>query len=200
MTVTAMHQRIAELQQRLAAEVGLRQQLLRVATALGSTLNLDELLQLVMTAAAEVLHAETSSLLLLDPATGELTIKVAGGTVGPGVHEQRIPPGRGIAGWAVSHRQVVVVEDAAADERFYPDVDARSGFETRNLLAVPLQVKDRVLGVVEVVNKLGDRGFDAGDVEVATAFASLAAIALDNAVLYAKLTDAVVTARLSYRL
>jgi GAF domain-containing protein len=61
-------------------------------------------------------------------------------------------------------------------------------------------VKDRGIGVVEVLNKRNDTEFTERDTELATAFASLAAIAIDNANLYSQLADAVVTARMSYRL
>lgn len=101
---TATADRLAELERRLAAEVAVRQRLVEVATSLASTLNLDELLDLVMRSAAELLDAETSSLLLLDEATGELTIEVATGGTAEDVVKQRVPRGEGVAGWALEHR------------------------------------------------------------------------------------------------
>ncbi len=77
---------------------------------------------------------------------------------------------------------------------------AAIGFETRNLLATPMLVKDRAIGVVEVINKRGADGFTDADVELAGALAGLAATAIDNAAMYGRLADAVVTARMSYRL
>jgi GAF domain-containing protein len=67
------------------------------------------------------------------------------------------------------------------------------------LIAVPLRTKERVIGAVEVLNKL-DGEFDEDDLTIATALANQAATAIDNARLYARLADAVVTSRLSYRL
>jgi GAF domain-containing protein len=78
-------------------------------------------------------------------------------------------------------------------------MDEATGFDTRNILALPLKVRDRTVGVVEVINKHGG-GFTATDQELAAALANQAAIAIDNAQLYAKLADAVVTSRMSYRL
>lgn len=195
-----LHEQVSRLEKRLRQEVATRRQLVELAAKLNSTLHLDDLLQLIMRSAAELLDAETSSLMLVDEDTGELIIEVATGAVESAVVKRRIPAGAGIAGWVLEQRQAAVVDDPAADERFYQEVSESAGFATRNLLAVPMLVKDRAVGVVEVINKQGDEGFSEADVELATALADLAAIALDNARMYAQLADAVVTARMSYRL
>ena len=191
---------VAALERQLRREVATRRQLVDLATKLTSTLNLDELLQLIMSSAADLLDAETSSLMLLDEDSGELIIEVATGAVESAVVQRRIPAGAGIAGWVLEHRQPAVVDDPPSDPRFYQEVSESAGFETRNLLAVPMLVKDRAIGVVEVINKQADDDFGESDVELATALANLAAIALDNARMYAQLADAVVAARMSYRL
>lgn len=194
------HERIAELEGRLASEIAIRAQLVDLAVRLNSTLNVDELLQLIMTSAADLLDAETSSLMLLDEDSDELVIEVATGDVGDSVAKTRIPAGAGIAGWTLAHREPAVIDDPLSDGRYFSDVADAVGFETRNMIAVPLLTKDRAVGVVEVINKRDDAGFTPRDVEVAQALAALAAIAIDNAALYAQLADAVVTARMSYRL
>ena len=112
---------------------------------------------------------------------------------------QRVPAGQGIAGWVVDHDETVVVDDPKSDDRFYEGMDEAIGFETRNLVAVPLRVRGRVIGAVEAINKR-EGGFGEGDVELAAALSNQAAIAIDNARLYAKLADAVVASRMSYRL
>jgi len=192
-------QEIAELKQQLEEEVGRLNRLVEVAAQLNSTLKLDELLSLIMNSASDLLGAETSSLLLLDDETGELTVEVATGEPGPAVEKQRVPPGVGIAGWVVENNEALVVDRPQEDARFYGGIDEKSGFETRNMLAVPLRTKERVIGAVEVINKR-EGGFEDKDVSFATALASQAATAIDNARLYARLADAVVTSRLSYRL
>lgn len=171
--------------------------LLGIATQLTSTLNVDDLLELIMTSAAELLDARAGSLLLLDEETDELVFRVA--TADPEIVGTRIPAGAGIAGAAVQSREPVVIGDTSQDERFYGEVDKAVGVRTENLVAVPLVVKDRALGVIEVMNKR-EGTFGDDDVEIARALASLAAVALDNAAMYAKLADAVVAARMSYRL
>ncbi|MEA2589562.1 MAG: hypothetical protein QOH66_2489 [Actinomycetota bacterium] len=192
--------RIEALEQRLEEETGRFKSLIRLAIQLNSTLNLEDLLQLVMSSAAQLLRAETASLLLLDEEAQEMVFEVVAG--GPASHlaKHRLPRSEGIAGWALDRREPVLVEDPRQDQRFSTQIEEFTGFRTRNLVAVPLLVKERAIGVVEVLNKLGDSGFTPIDLEVAQALASFAAVAIDNASLYARLADAVVMARLSYRL
>jgi phosphoserine phosphatase RsbU/P len=191
---------IADLRRQLQDEVGTMKRLVEVTTSLNSTLNLGELLQLIMASTAELLEAETSSLMLVDDETGELTFDVVSGDTAHDIVKHRVPSGRGIAGWVVEHAQPTIIENPAADERFYNEIDKSTGFETRNMLAVPLLVKDHLIGVIEVINKVGAGGFSQKDLELATGLASQAAIAIDNAVMYARLADAVVESRQSYRL
>ena len=190
---------IAELTRRLEHEVGTLNRLIEITGLLNSTLNVDELLALIMRSGADLLEAETSSLFLLDDETGELTVVVATGQPAEDVVQQRVPAGEGIVGWVVANDEPATVDSPADDARFYSGIDEKTGFETRNLLAAPLRTKERVIGVIEVINKRSG-AFSERDVELATALASHAAIAVDNARLYAGLADAVVTSRLSYRL
>jgi sigma-B regulation protein RsbU (phosphoserine phosphatase) len=198
-TVSAVPQ-AGYLEDRLRQEITARKRLVEVAIQLTSTFDRNKLLALIMSSATELLDAETSSIMLLDEETDELVIEVATGDVGAKAERRRIGAGVGIAGWTLANRQVAIMEDPASDERFFAGIGEDLQFATRNLLAVPMLVKDRGIGVVEVINKKGDGGFSERDAELATAFASLAAIAIDNAHLYSQLADAVVTARMSYRL
>jgi GAF domain-containing protein len=190
---------IEELRRRLDEEVAKRDRLVEVAGLLSSTLKLEQLLGMITEASAELLGAETSSLLLLDDETGELIVDIATGARGHEVVQKRVPPGVGIAGWAVENAAPVVVNSPRDDPRFYGDIDAKSGFETKSILAVPMRTKERVIGVLEVINKR-EGGFEDEDVKLTTALAGQAATAIDNARLYARLADAVLTSRLSYRL
>jgi sigma-B regulation protein RsbU (phosphoserine phosphatase) len=183
----------------LEQEVAALRRVVEITALLSSTLNLDELLGRIMSSAAELLEADTSSLLLADEDSGELRIAVAVGETGAEVLDQRVPAGQGIAGWVMERGEPVVVNDPKSDERFYSGVDEATGFETRNIIAVPLRARDRTIGVVEVINKQAG-GFDEHDQRLALALASQAAIAIENARLYARLADAVVASRMSYRL
>ena len=192
--------RTATLEQELSEERRARQALVQASVRLNSMLNLPELLNAIMQTATELLDAETSSLMLLDEQTNELTFAAATHAPGQTVKELRVPATQGIAGWVLEHDEMAVVDDVANDPRFYSNIDQTSGFETRSMLALPLKIRDKPIGVVEVINKRGAKGFSERDQDVATALASLAAVAADNARLYQKLADALVESRMSYRL
>ncbi|TMK73039.1 MAG: GAF domain-containing protein [Actinobacteria bacterium] len=180
-------------------EVAALKRIIEITGALNSTLNVDELLELIMKSASELLNAETSSLLLLDEDSGDLVIHVATGAPGEQVERRHVPPGKGIAGAVLDSGEPTVVSDAKSDPRFYGVMDDATGFVTKNMLALPLKVRDQSIGVVEVINKR-DGDWTDDDRDLAGALANQAAIAIDNARLYAKLADAVVTSRMSYRL
>jgi len=192
--------RIAELEARLTQELGRFKQLLKAAVTLTSTLNIDELLATIMATASDLVDAETSSLLLADEKSGELTFHIVDGGVATKLADQKIPAGQGIAGWVLGNGRPAVVHDPASDPRFYRGIDKSSGFATRNLVAVPLIVRNRTIGVVEMINKRGSGSFTQLDVEIGEALASFAAVAIDNANMYANLTDAFVAASISFRL
>ncbi|MGN6809413.1 MAG: GAF domain-containing protein [Thermomicrobiales bacterium] len=191
---------VAALEQELAAERQARQALVEASLRLNSLLNLPELLGAIMESATALLGAETSSLMLLDETTNELTFSVATGEAGGNVKDLRVPADRGIAGWVLQHDQTAVVDDVASDQRFYGQIDQSSGFQTHSMLAMPLKIRDKAIGVVEVINKQGDGKFSERDQELANALAAQAAVAIDNARLYQQLADAVVESRMSYRI
>lgn len=188
-----------ELRSDLHRNIHRLERLIEITRLLNSTLDVDTLLGTVIEAATELVDAETSSLLLRDEQTGELVLEVATGEPGARVMELRVPPGRGVAGWVVAHSTPVVVNDARADPRFYPDVDEAGAYRTATLLAVPVRVADETIGAIEVINKRGERQFDEEDVQLSTALADNAGIAIQNARLHARLADAVVASRMSYR-
>jgi Nif-specific regulatory protein len=167
------------------------ERLLDVALLLNATLPLDDLLAVAVDATQDLLDVELASLLLLDNEADELVIRIS-----KDVAEQRIRATEGIAGWTVNRGEAVIVADVAADARFSGRVGHESGVATRNLLAAPLLVKGGCVGVLEAINKRGGRPFDDDDLRTAQAFAALAAVAVENALMYARLTDAVEQARL----
>jgi GAF domain-containing protein len=180
-------------------EVAALRRIIEITGLLNSTLDLDELLQQIMASAADLLDAETSSLLLVDEESGDLDITTATGESGEQITRRKVPAHQGIAGWVVDNGEAAVVDNPKDDDRFYAVMDQAIQFETRNMVAVPLKVRDQTIGVVEVINK-NDGSFTDTDKELAQALANQAAIAIDNARLYARLADAVVTSRMSYRL
>lgn len=153
----------------------------RISKAISSTLDLQKLLEKVMDITKTVMGAEACSVLLLDEGSRELIFKVALGEKGDEVREFRIKSGQGIAGWVLEHGTPLLISDVRTDGRFYKAVDDKTGFETRTILAVPLFVKDKIVGVIEVINKALGASFDEGDMETLTTMAGQIAVAIDNA-------------------
>ena len=161
--------------------------LLEVARLLSSKLELAELLTTVLELASRVVDAETASLLLLDEATQELYFDVALG-LGEDAAKVRLKLGQGIAGSVAQTRKPETINEVRRDPRWSPKMDEATGFVTRSILAVPIMLKGRLLGVVEAINRRGGP-FGPEDVETFEAFASQAGVAIDNARLFSSLRD-----------
>ncbi|MFN8380792.1 MAG: GAF domain-containing protein [Anaerolineales bacterium] len=165
-----------------------------ITRQLTSTLDLDLLLQNILENAVGILNCEAGSLFLVDEQTGELVFRVTVGPVANNLVGKRLPPGTGIVGRAVQSRGPVIEnEDQLSTSRF-KGVDQQTGFVSRSLMAVPLQVKDRVTGVVEVINRRDGLPFVQDDQTLLTAFAGQAAVGIENARLFT-LTDQELAAR-----
>ena len=166
-----------------------------ITRQLTSTLESEPLLKNILENAVSILNCEAGSLFLVDDQTDELIFKV---TVGPPTSAnlvgQRLPPGSGIVGRAVQTRRPVIDNDAQRSGSRFAQTDQQTGFQSRALLAVPLQVKDRVIGVIEVINRRDGLPFGDDDQNLLTAFAGQAAVAIENARLYT-LTDQELAAR-----
>ena len=154
-----------------------------VAHTLSSTLHLDEVLTRIMEQVEGMLDAEAGSLLLTDATTGDLVFQIALGDKASEVKPFRVPKGQGIAGQVAATGQPLMIADAASDERHFKKLDKQTHFFTRNILCVPLILHERVIGVLEVMNKQSGN-FTQHDLELLSSIASYAAIAIDNARLH----------------
>ncbi|HSR48238.1 MAG TPA: GAF domain-containing sensor histidine kinase [Anaerolineales bacterium] len=157
--------------------------LLEVSVELASTLDLDVLLQNVVEAARELTECEATSLLLHDSTTQHLHFEAATGVLLSRGERIIVPTENSIAGWVYSHGESLHVEDTVADNRFYPEVDVLTQFQTRSVLCVPLRTPDKTLGVIEAVNKVVPP-FTEEDERLLLSLAAQAAIAIENASLF----------------
>ncbi len=152
--------------------------LLDVVASLATERRLDELLKKITVKACEVLDADRCTLFLVDESRGELWSKVAQGQP---MNEIRIPLGKGIAGYVAKTGETINIHDAYADLRFNPEVDRRTGYQTRTILCMAMRdQEDKILGVLQVLNKK-DGIFTENDEQTLRIFASQAAIAIQNA-------------------
>ncbi|MEM7335540.1 MAG: GAF domain-containing protein, partial [Chloroflexota bacterium] len=180
-------QRTAVALERLQTNERLTQQAQRlqiinqVTFSLASTLELEPLLDLIMDKAIELFDAQAGSLLLSDQETGELVFEIVRGPAEAELLNTRLPIGTGIAGTAAQQSRSIITNDVSEDDRWYSELDEENQFRTRSILTVPLLRHNRVLGVVQVINKGSGALFDENDQRLLTAFASQAVVALENA-------------------
>lgn len=154
---------------------------LEVGKLLTSTLDLEEILRLIVLKMSELIPAGPWSLLLKDPETGELTFKIIVGVDQECVSGLRICKGEGIAGHVAESGESLFIEDVHKDPRFFQKVDHVTGFTTRSIVCVPLPTHGRILGVIEVVNVDDIPLFKSRYLSILTILADYAAIAIENA-------------------
>jgi len=169
------------------SELEHRYQLYRGLVDISALINriteLEPLLQAIMSIAQRVMNAEASSLMLRDPDSGDLEMVVAMSKEEIGHNpppRQRVPEGRGIAGWVFLHEESVLVEDAYQDARFFPEIDRQTGFRTRCVLCVPLRHDNQTIGVLQVLNPIGREIFSKVEQELFEAYSVLAATAIER--------------------
>jgi signal transduction histidine kinase/putative methionine-R-sulfoxide reductase with GAF domain len=173
---------IAALRAAVAREERIAGALQEVGSALGATLDLDDLLELILGKLTELLEAERSTLYLLDEATGDLVSRIV---IGQEVRSIRLKVGHGIAGMVARTGKAIRVSDAYDDARFEPEWDLLTGFRTRSMLAAPLKNHlGRTIGVIQVLNKKTSREFSPADEDILLALGTQAAVAIDNSRLF----------------
>lgn len=157
--------------------------LLTISQTLTSTLDLLTLLDVIVNAARDLTDTEATSILLLDQKTGQLYFEAVTGSKSEEIRRVVVPP-TSLAGWVARVGEVQIINDVQKDDRFYAQSDERTGFQTRSLIAVPMKVKERIIGVLEAINPVDGRTFDDSDVDVLMTLSAQAAIAIENARLF----------------
>jgi signal transduction histidine kinase len=174
-----------EAQHRIAALHVLHE----VAGTLTSELNLEPLLHKILAAAVEVMNASAGSLILLDELTDELVFAVIEGGGGENLKGVRMARDKGIAGWVATHRKPLIVDDVHKDDRYYQSIAQTFEFKVTSLLCVPMISRNKLIGVIQVLQSAPDRYFGDLDQQLLTTFANQAAVAIENARLYQNLRE-----------
>jgi len=165
-----------------------------VGSVITSTLDLDKVLSLIMEKAVQLLQAEAGSLILIDEDTDELVFEVTSGPGSADLDGTRLPPNTGIAGAVIEEENAIIIRDAQKDRRWYKGVDDETAFVTHSLIAVPMISRKRAIGVIELLNRRDRVPFDEEDKQLLTAFATNAAVSIENARLFTQ-TDQALAAR-----
>ncbi|WP_437854180.1 GAF domain-containing protein [Sorangium sp. So ce363] len=178
----ALQARVKELEARLAHADKTVRALRDVGLALGSTLDLDQLLALILNKITELLDADRATLYLLDEQRQRLLSRII---IGEEARAIELPVGAGIAGHVAKMGRTVRVKDAYRDRRFQRDWDEVTGYRTRSILAAPMKNHvGRTIGVIQVLNKHGEGEFSVHDEELLSALATQAAVSIDNSRLF----------------
>jgi DNA-binding response OmpR family regulator len=163
-----------------------------IAQAITSTLEEKEIYKRVMANVNRILQVEAGSILLLDPKTRELHFAVTLKQKDELFSDLKLEPGQGIAGWVAENERSLIVPDVQNDERFSAEVDDTTGFTTQSILCVPLTVREKVIGVLEVINKLQGPerpSFTQDDQQLLEMLGSWVAVAVENSSLSRKMRE-----------
>ena len=137
-----------------------------------------KLLERILNSALMSINTNDGSLMLIDEEANELAFTVVHGAVSHALVGHRIPLGTGIAGWVAANKKPVVIADVRRDPRFSSDVDQTFRFQTRSMVCVPITTGQRVLGVIQALNKFEGKPFTDADEQIIGVVAQLAATAI----------------------
>ncbi len=181
---------IRDIKERKALEKKIREKADRLElvndiarTISSADLDIEAVLTTILKSIAKVIKVEAGSVLRVED--DRLVFMVALGEKADYVKPFRLKMGQGIAGWVAQAGESIIVRDVHTDPRYYGEVERATGFQTRSILAVPMRVGDRTIGVIELLNKIGGR-FTKKDLELIGAISSFAAVALQHANMFSK--------------
>jgi diguanylate cyclase (GGDEF)-like protein len=152
-----------------------------------SSLDLNNILSAVMKKTKDMIQAEGWSILLLDEEKKELFFEKTQKKETKKIKDFRLKVGEGIAGWVAQEGVPVIVPDVSKDKRFCPQVDKILNYKTKSLMGIPIMIKDNVIGVLEIVNKVTGGSFTKGDLALILKLVNHAAMAIERASLYQKM-------------
>ena len=164
--------------------------LIEINTLINSNYTDDKaLLTHILESASRLTFGESSSLLLLNHETNRLYFEISLGPKGPDVQKFSLKMGEGIAGWVAKHNTGLIVNDVDKDDRHQKIIDSKTGYATSSILAAPMRIKDRCVGVIEIINRKDKKNFTNDDLLWLERFAVQAALAIQNAKSYQQLRN-----------
>jgi GAF domain-containing protein len=159
-----------------AAKLAIAESLFELLTR---DLPFDEFVREVLLAVVRVFRVEAGTIFELDRNTGSLFFRAVSGEASHSVRKFRVPLGKGIVGDVAQTRLSRIVDDVSGDALHIKAIAAAVGFEVRNIVAVPLVIRGELYGVLELLNRVGERGFTPEDLETLEAACSMASRVLE---------------------
>jgi len=163
--------------------------ILRSSALINSSLNIEEVLDNAMKWAEDFMGAEASTVYELDDRKNELVVRLARGEKKGSVERITLKVGEGIAGTVVKTGKPMVIQDVSQEKKFTDKIDRITGFSTKSVICVPLMLRNRPMGALQVINKKSGVPFTRSDLEILYAIAQHVSIAMENATLYRRLEE-----------
>lgn len=167
--------------------------LIDIGKTLTSHLTLESVYRVVMEKVGNLLRPQAWSLLTVDDATGELCFEIVVSPQPEKLQGTRLQPGEGVAGWVAQQGTPLLVPDVSKEPRFSSQIDVEIGFVTRSIVCVPLVADSRIVGVIQLLNGLGQSEFTQQDQRILSTIADFTAIAIENCRLLQKVRDLTIT-------
>ena len=180
--IAELEGQVAQLSARNTAAAELRTRLAQMGAA-GALVASDEhsdILEQIVRTAMHVLRAQAGSLYTLDESSGELVFEVALGEHAAPLRGHRLPLGQGIAGWCAVSGQAFAIADVQQDPLWSEEIGRTVGYLPHTMLAIPLLLRDNVIGVLQLLDKEGGEPFSAGDIATLGLFAQQAAVTIEH--------------------
>ncbi len=157
---------------------------------INASLELEEIMQRLLTKMNEFLHAEAVSIALVDKESNELVYQAAEGVGSDKIIGLRLPSNQGLSGWVMEHSQPGLVPDTNTDARFSSRLgDKRTGYKTKAMICAPLIFKGAVLGTIQAINPL-EGNFKQQDLDVLVSLANIASSSIAHAQQFARTQEA----------
>ncbi len=178
-----------EQRDQVLVQLAERQALAEVAIAVSSVGNVNSVLDTILAKSKEVVNVEASSVLLLDEEANNLYFHTVQGEVSEELKGKRIELGEGLVGHVLETGKTEVVADPYSDPRFSKAMDDATGFVTRSILTTPLINKEKIIGVLQLVNRQHQDTFIDNDISLIESFAVQAGVAIENSRLYSDVSQ-----------
>jgi PAS domain S-box-containing protein len=179
----------ARLYERSQRQLQISALLNEASRVINSSLDINQIMQSLLSQMNEFLHAQALSIALVDKQTNELVYQVAEGLGSEKIIGLRLPSNQGLSGWVMENAKPARVNDTSQDPRFHTSGDQRTGYLTQAMICAPVHFKNEVLGTIQAINPVQGK-FTQDDLALLVNLANIASSAVAHAQQYARIQAA----------